>query len=328
MLRMCTRLFLFLVIAFPFTLPLGIATEIVSIQSNYTSSEGIQAGRLIDNPGWVGSGYLDVDPTVGRVIHPIQIGVPTDSNGPVHFSTGVLDTFPGMTFGVGDRINVQTQLQFTLGTFSFGQEIARIGFSRTPAGKIEHGFAMSWNEGRTQPSEQAGTIRFFPDMNDSGFRDYPFSNDDANSIGVQGRYAGLRNSVSGTDDLTSNPFLINYEVEYLGEVESVGDNVWEPRRLEITDQVSNATFYYDFGFQLPQTIQFDGTNAFLGQELASNGRSSNGLIVTSDSLNILYRGNPMAIAVPEPGSFLCLALVFGAICLRRKAPERGLVCGR
>jgi hypothetical protein len=223
-----------------------------------------------------------------------------------------------MTFGVGDRLAIQSQLQFTLDSFVFGQEIARIGFSRTPGGDIEHGFAMSWTNGRFQPSEQAGTIRFFPDMNDSGFRDFTAFFDDANSIGVQGRFAGLQNTGGLFEDRTSNPFLVTYEVEYLGEVDQVGENVWEPRELSITDQVTNATFFYDFSFQVPQTIQFDGTNAFLGQELASNGRSSNALNVTSEFLGIRYLGNPVAIAVPEPGAFISLAIFCGAISFRRK----------
>ncbi|TWT54356.1 hypothetical protein Pla22_20030 [Rubripirellula amarantea] len=321
MLKLCSQL-LILGVTFPFMSFSLSAAEIVRFRSDFTSGEGFQAGRLIDNPDWVGSGYLDVDPTgVGRVIHPRRAGLPVDFNGPVYSTTGVLDAFPSSTFGVGDHIILQTQLLFTLDTFNFGQEIARVGFSRTPGGEIEHGFAMAWTESLGQPMEQAGAIRFFPDMNDSGFRDYAFVSDFYNSISVEGRYAGLQDTVGGTDDLTSNPFLVNYEVEYLGEVDFVGDHVWQPQRLEITDQVTNATFFYDFSTQLPQMFEFDGTNAFVGFELASNGRSSNGLTVSSEFLGIQYRGTPVSTAVPEPNALIFLACVLGAFCLRRKGSK-------
>ncbi|MCS7466738.1 hypothetical protein NZK35_08795 [Stieleria sp. ICT_E10.1] len=278
----------------------------IDFSTSYRSSEGYVAGSPTAHPDWTGSSNMQVTPTgVGTLANQLS-GVD-----PIFGTTGALDAFPNHKFGVGDRIEIRAQLRFDLSGSLSTQEIARFGFSRdASSGVIEQGFGVAWDEGFSQPSEQRGHIRFFPDFNDFILADGAAPRNVNNSFQIQGRFAGL-----GANDRESNPFDITYAARHTG-----GD-LWNVETLSITDQFTNATFFYDFSFQQPQTFQFDGQNAVLGQDLVVQGRSSNAVTATSDFISFSYQGTPVS-AVPEPALPGLILAITGALYLQRRPGRR------
>ncbi len=277
----------------------------VILDTSYTAAEGFANAPLANNVNWTGGAQVAVRPgTTGFVTNgAIRTSAPT------YFRTGMLA--PGDTFRVGDQISISTQVQFTVVGGGFAQELARFGFSGqlvtsgspTP---LEQGFGVVWDSGLSQDLGDSGTVRFFPDFNDYVLVDDIRPVNVNNSFSILGKYVGLD---MPNGDSRSNPFEIQYTAE------KVGATQWDVVSLLIQDKVTMANFYYDLNVQPLQSFDFSRSNAFFGQRINVQGRSSSANIVTSEFVSVNFDH-----AVPEP-STVWLALM-GLVMLVPRAFNR------
>ncbi|WP_146457493.1 PEP-CTERM sorting domain-containing protein [Rubripirellula tenax] len=289
----------------------------VIFSTSYTAAEGYSNAPLSNNVNWVGGGQVAVRPnttgftTKGGVV----------SADPTYHVTGALDGSPGRSFGVGDRISIQTQLQFTLPGAAFAQEVARFGFSDSAGGGLQSGFGVVWDRGITQPDNESGFVRFFPDFNDYVLVDDVRPVNQANSFSIEGRYVGLDvfDTRGNGADLRSNPFEIDYTAE------KTGSNEWSVIDLTIRDLQSRATFFYDRNVQPTQTFSFAGSNAFFGQRMGVQGRDGAALNPTSEFVTFSHT----SAAVPEPGTIWIVAIGMIAYFIPRRLRQTyGVECGK
>jgi hypothetical protein len=241
--------------------------------TDFTSAQGFSVGNLDGQNGWALQAFAQVNPSGSGTVS--SKGGPFDRN---HYTTGFKGNAAGAApvagdFNVGDAIGITVDYQFTLPSFgNFGA--AQFGIKNTDASTApQQGFKVEYNDFST------GTVKFFPDRNDSANGD---------GLLVSASLLGIDNTAA---DLISDRMRISWYAAY------AGGSSWTVTGLSVLNLDTSFAYTYTGP---TQTFTYSAGDAFYTQQLALNGNA--GFTGTLDAVSLELN------VVPEPGTLALFGL--------------------
>ena len=263
-------------------------TVITVVDADYTSAEGYSSGNLAFQQGWLGQTIAQLDTSGTGTVS--SIGGPWDRNAYGDGATGGAGGIPSSTgFDDQDKLRITFDYQFNL-SGNVNTNMANVGIRNEGpnAGngwdaKPLEGFQMRFNT--SQPTS-GGTVKIFPDMNDTN---------DADALLLTGLQLGI-DPASG--DLVSD----NLQIVYEASTDGAGN--WSVDSVEIENLTTSTTFVYAGPIQ---SFSYAATDAFFAQQLAPNGDSGFSGVTDGVRFEYIYQGATLAV-VGETVSELALSL--------------------
>ncbi|MEQ8836528.1 MAG: hypothetical protein RID07_06955, partial [Lacipirellulaceae bacterium] len=240
------------------------------LDTDYTSAEGYNTGNLQAHPEWAGQQIAQIDASGSGTV--TSIGGPFDRNMHSFSPTG------GLAFNADDSLRITFDYQFNL-SGNVNTNMANVGFRNEfpNAGngfesKPLQGFHMEFN---VFESSNGGSVKFFPDLNDTA---------NADALILEGPEVGV-NPAGG--DLVSD----NLRITYQASTDGAGN--WTVDSLEVENLDTSNTFTYAGP---TQTFTYSAADAYFSQQLAPNGDTSFTAVTDGVKYEYTTAGNSVAAA--------------------------------
>ena len=226
-------------------------TVVVLLDTDYTSAQGYSSGNLSFQQGWLGQNIAQVSTSGTGTVS--STGGPWDRNVIGNGAKGGTGGIPSTAgFNPDDKLRITFDYQFNL-SGNVNTQMANVGF-RDEGPNAGNGWEATPIAGFqlefTASGENGGTVKIFPDKDDS-------ANSDA--LLLDGLDVGIN---PGSGDLVSDDLQITYEAS------TDGAGTWIVDSLMIENLDSSMTYVYSGP---TQTFTYSATDAFFAQQLAPNG---------------------------------------------------------